>query len=201
MLPYAPRVSVEPTNSFVEGDNLDVLARLPEASYDLVYIDPPYNTGHDFAYADDFRQAGGGRRSRHDAWVAMMRPRLEQARRVLAVTGAIAVSIDDGEMPRLRLLMDEVFGEDQLLAQVVVNLNPKGRQLGGGFAVSHEYLLVYAVDAPALRPGGLDLRDRRSGGLPAGGLRRAALSAPAAAQHQQEVQPGHRTHPALPAVG
>jgi adenine-specific DNA-methyltransferase len=77
----------------------------------------------------------------------MMRPRLEAARGLLADRGAIFVSIDDNEAAYLRLLMDEVFGEANFLAQVVVNLNPKGRQLGKGFATSHEYLLVYAKDA------------------------------------------------------
>jgi len=124
---------------FVEGDNLDVLARLASGSVDLVSIDPPYNTGNGFAWTD--------RWGRHDAWVEMMRPRLAAARRVLRETGAIFVSIDDHEVAHLRLLMDEVYGEDNFLAQVVVNLNPKGRQLGGGFATSHEYLLVYARDA------------------------------------------------------
>ena len=134
-------------NTFIEGDNLDVLPTL-EAEFgkvDLVYIDPPYNTGNEFAYRDDIRGEQGG--SRHDAWVAMMRPRLEAARELLAETGAIFVSIDDNEAAHLRLLMDEVFGEANFLAQVVVNLNPKGRQLGKGFATSHEYLLVYARDA------------------------------------------------------
>ena len=65
-------------NTFVEGDNLEVLATLEPASVDLVYIDPPYNTGNDFAYHDDFRHGAGSgsRATRHDAWVAMMRPRL-----------------------------------------------------------------------------------------------------------------------------
>ena len=76
----------------------------------------------------------------------MMRPRLEAARAVLASTGAIYVSIDDNEAAHLRLLLDEVFGETNFLAQIVVNLNAKGRQLGKGFATSHEYLLVYAAD-------------------------------------------------------
>jgi adenine-specific DNA-methyltransferase len=132
----------QPWNLFVEGDNLDLLPRVPELvgrPVDLVYIDPPYNTGNDFAYHDDFRG--------HHAWVEMMRPRLAAARDVLAATGAIFVSIDDHEAAHLRLLMDEVYGEDNFLAQVVVNLNPKGRQLGKGFATSHEYLLVYARDA------------------------------------------------------
>jgi adenine-specific DNA-methyltransferase len=137
---------VEPWNTFVEGDNLDVLPRLAEAGerFDLVYIDPPYNTGNDFAYADDIRGADGRRRGRHDAWVAMMRPRLEAARAVMTDRSAIFVSIDDNEAAYLRLLLDDVFGEDGFLAQIAVNLNPKGRQLGGGFATSHEYLLVYA---------------------------------------------------------
>ena len=129
---------MRPTNVFVEGDNLEVVPRL-DAPFDLIYLDPPYNTGNPFAYADKLPG--------HEAWVAMMRPRLLAGRSVLAETGAIAVSIDDHEVAYLRLLMDEVFGEPNFLGQVVVNLNPKGRQLGGGFATSHEYLLVYARDA------------------------------------------------------
>jgi len=138
---------VPPWNTFVEGDNLDVLPTVVAGfgEVDLVYIDPPYNTGNDFAYADDIRGQDG--LSRHEAWVAMMRPRLVAARGVMSERSAIWVSIDDNEAAHLRLLMDEVFGEANFLAQVVVNLNPKGRQLGNGFATSHEYLLVYARDA------------------------------------------------------
>ncbi|MBF4161717.1 site-specific DNA-methyltransferase [Nocardioides acrostichi] len=137
------------TNRFVEGDNLEVLTSLAARRevFDLVYLDPPYNTGHRFAYTDDVCPAPG--ETRHEAWTAMMRPRLAAAREVLAEHGAIAVSIDDGEVAHLRLLLDEIFGEANRLAQVVVQLNPKGRQLGGGFATSHEYLLVYARDAAA----------------------------------------------------
>jgi adenine-specific DNA-methyltransferase len=134
---------VEPWNTFVEGDNLDVLPRLAAAGdrYDVVYLDPPYNTGNPFAYND---RVAGPRADRHRAWVAAMRPRLEAVRDVLTERGAVFVSIDDHEVAYLRLLMDEVFGEDGFLAQIVVNLNAKGRQLGAGFATSHEYLLVYA---------------------------------------------------------
>jgi adenine-specific DNA-methyltransferase len=132
-------LTVAAWNTFIEGDNLDVLPTLGPGSVDLVYIDPPYNTGNDFAYRDSY--------STHAEWVAMMRPRLEAARSVLADSGAIFVSIDDNEAAYLRLLMDEVYGEANLLAQIVVNLNPKGRQLGRGFATSHEYLLAYAKDA------------------------------------------------------
>lgn len=134
-------------NTFVEGDNLDVLATLEDGSVDLVYTDPPYNTGNDFAYLDSFGRGRGKGGDRHAAWTAMMRPRLEQVRRVLCPSGALFISIDDNEVHHLRLLLDDVFGERNFLAQVVVNLNAKGRQLGGGFATSHEYVLVYARDA------------------------------------------------------
>ena len=134
-------------NVFVEGDNLDVLASMQPGSVDVIYTDPPYNTGNNFAYADSFRTDGGGLAGRHDAWVAMMRPRLVAMRDVLAARGALYLSIDDNEAAHLRLLLDEVFGEANFLAQIVVNLNPKGRQLGRGFATSHEYLMVYARDA------------------------------------------------------
>jgi len=129
-------------NEFVEGDNLDVLPHLGEY-VDLIYIDPPYNTGNEFAYHD--------RHGEHDEWVAMMRPRLVAGRERLRDTGAIFVSIDDNEAAYLRLLMDEVFGEDNFVAQIVVNLNAKGRQLGKHFATSHEYLLVYAKDVRRTR--------------------------------------------------
>lgn len=139
-------------NTVVTGDNLDVLPRLEPGSVDLVYTDPPYNTGNDFAYADRFSDTvrnsphADPYARRHAAWTAMMRPRLEAVRELLAPHGAVFVSIDDNEAAHLRLLMDEVFGEANFLAQVVVNLNPKGRQLGRGFATSHEYVLAYARD-------------------------------------------------------
>jgi adenine-specific DNA-methyltransferase len=139
---------MEPWNTFVEGDNLDVLPRLGPAygPFDVVYLDPPYNTGNPFAYSD---KLDGPRSDRHRAWSALVRPRLEAVRDVMSERAAVFVSIDDNEVARLRLLMDEVFGEDRFVAQIVVNLNPKGRQLGRGFATSHEYLLVYARSMPA----------------------------------------------------
>ncbi len=129
-------------NTLVEGDNLEVMTGLADGSIDLICTDPPYNTGNDFAYRD----AAGRPAERHQAWAAMMRPRVEQMWRVLALSGALFVSIDDNEVHHLRVLLDEVFGERNFLAQLVVNLNPKGRQLGRGFATSHEYVLVYARD-------------------------------------------------------
>ncbi|WP_322920113.1 site-specific DNA-methyltransferase [Nocardioides renjunii] len=146
-----PPVPALPWNAFHAGDNLDVLPRLEPGSVDVVYTDPPYNTGNDFAYADRFRDGSHADpyAGRHAAWTAMMRPRLLAVREVLAQHGAVFVSIDDNEVAHLRLLMDEVFGEANFLAQVVVSLNPKGRQLGRGFATSHEYVLAYARHLPA----------------------------------------------------
>ncbi|MBL8863747.1 MAG: site-specific DNA-methyltransferase [Planctomycetes bacterium] len=140
----------------VEGDNLDVLALLAEerpGSLDLVYLDPPYNRRHERAYPDDFaaaRGSGGGPadpRGSHARWLAFLRPRVELARVLLAERGVLAASIDDVEVARLRILLDEVFGEENFVAQIVVSLNPKGRQLAPFFATSHEYLLIVARDA------------------------------------------------------
>jgi adenine-specific DNA-methyltransferase len=138
---------VQPWNTFAEGDNLDVVPRLAATydPFDVVYLDPPYNTGNPFAYRD---KLAGRRADRHRTWGEMMRPRLEVVRDAMSPRGAVFVSIDDHEAARLRLLMDDVFGEDNFVAQIVVNLNPKGRQLGWGFATSHEYLLVYARALP-----------------------------------------------------
>jgi len=154
----APRLRLVPVapgpvvwNTLHAADNLEVLPRLEPCSVDVVYTDPPYNTGNDFTYADRFRDGSHAdpHAGRHAAWTAMMRPRLEAVREVLAPHGAVFVSIDDNEAAHLRLLMDEVFGEANFLAQIVVNLNPKGRQLGRGFATSHEYVLAYARHLPA----------------------------------------------------
>jgi adenine-specific DNA-methyltransferase len=154
---------VQPWNVFVEGDNLDVLPRLAPSygPFDVVYLDPPYNTGNPFVYDD---RHDGPRSVRHERWAAMVRPRLEAVREVMSERGAVFVSIDDHEVTRLRLLLDEVYGEEQFVAQIVVNLNPKGRQLGRGFATSHEYLLVYARSMPdcaldASSPSLVDPRD------------------------------------------
>ena len=137
------------------GDNLPVLKLLePElgGQVDLIYIDPPYNTGSLLTYADDFRRsAGGGSAARrgegHSRWLSMMLPRLTVARRLMSERGVIAVSIDDNEVHRLRMLLDELFGEGCFVAQIAVSLNPKGRQLARHFATSHEYLLLYAKNA------------------------------------------------------
>src|SRR5690606_33378986 len=130
-------------NLFIEGDNLEVL-KLLQKSYSsqvkLIYIDPPYNTGKDFVYKDDFkdsianykrltgqiddegnplttnREASG---RFHTDWLSMMLPRLRLAQQLLTRDGAIFVSCDEGEQARLRLAMDEVFGEENFVADMV----------------------------------------------------------------------------------
>lgn len=108
-----------------------------------VYIDPPYNTGSVFAdYADKVD---------HGMWLAMMRERLELLRETLAPSGSLWLHIDDSEMAYAKVLLDEVFGRVNFVSAIVVENNPKGRQLGKFFAGSHDHLLVYARDIRHVR--------------------------------------------------
>lgn len=159
-------------NVFIEGDNLEVLKLLQKAYNDkikLIYIDPPYNTGSDFVYNDDFSDGlrgyleytgqldeEGNRTTaqadtsgrRHSRWLSMMYPRLVLARNLLTQDGIIAVSIDDNEFANLRAMLDEVFGAENFLNTFVWVSNIKGRQIQGlGAAGTKEYVVVYARDA------------------------------------------------------
>ena len=152
-------------NLFIEGDNLEVL-KLLQKSYagrvKLIYIDPPYNTGNDFVYKDDFREPldsylqksgqadaeglltsnpkAGGRF--HSDWLNMMLPRLMLARTLLSEDGVIFVSIDDNEMANLRQMMDEVFGGENYLSTIIIESNKRG-QTYKAISKTHEYLLCY----------------------------------------------------------
>ena len=155
-------------NIFIEGDNLEVL-KLLQKSYagqvKMIYIDPPYNTGSDFVYRDDFSEpleqylrltgqadeAGvllttnpraAGRY--HSNWLSMMYPRLRLAKTLLRDDGVIFVSIDDNEVQNLKALLEEVFGSENFVAQIVVQSNPRGRQSEKFVATVHEYLLIFA---------------------------------------------------------
>lgn len=154
-------------NVFIEGDNLEVLKLMQKAYNDkvkLIYIDPPYNTGNDFVYNDDFRDGlkayleytgqiddqgsltsssanAAGRL--HSRWLSMMYPRLVMARNLLTQDGVMFVSIDENEATNLRSLLDEVFGRENFLGQVTVVSNLKGRSDDRFFATAHSYLLVY----------------------------------------------------------
>jgi len=153
-------------NAIIEGDNLEVLKLLQHAYHGkvkLIYIDPPYNTGGDFIYPDDYaeglnsylqftRQANeegvklttnvntSGRY--HSRWLTMMYPRLFLARNLLREDVVIFVYIYDHEVNNLRLLMDEIFGEENFVAQLTIQTNPKGRVLDPHFARTHDFVLV-----------------------------------------------------------
>ncbi len=158
-------------NLMIEGDNLEVL-KLLQKSYSgkvkLIYIDPPYNTGKDFVYPDDFRDSiknyleltgqvgdGGQRLSTnteasgrfHTDWLNMMYPRLKLARQLLSEDGVLCVSIDDNEVDHLVRECNELFGEENFIGLVVVQLNPRGRHLDRFIARTHEYLALYVRDA------------------------------------------------------
>jgi len=172
-------------NLFVEGDNLEALKLLQESylgKVKLIYIDPPYNTGNDFVYEDDFAEssadylARSGQKSAtgdrlvanteangrfHSDWLSMMYPRLRLARSLLTSNGVIVVSIDDSEVARLTQLCDEVFGVENHVETLVWK-----RRYGGGakerhFASIHEYLVVYARDLSQLEELFVDLTDEQ----------------------------------------
>lgn len=149
-----PALPREVGNVFIEGDNLDAL-KLLEASFGpavkAIYIDPPYNTGSPLLYRDRFRHDDGG--DRHAGWLSMMLPRLVVARRLLRLDGLLLVSIDDHEHHRLRLLLDELFGEEQFLGTFVWQAKRGGGSDNAGLVQDHEYVLCYARDRNRVKLG------------------------------------------------
>jgi adenine-specific DNA-methyltransferase len=156
-------------NIFVTGDNIDALRHFVNAyenQIKLIYIDPPYNTGKEFTYNDEFefndeklkltlrytdeeiiRLKSIQGKSSHSAWLTFMYPRLKIAQRLLKDDGVIFVSIDDNEQANLRLLMDDVFGECNFVAEIIARTNPRGRTFDKYIAKTHEYLLVYTKES------------------------------------------------------
>ena len=170
---------------FIEGENLEVLKLLYKSYFGrvkLIYIDPPYNTGNDFIYHDDFsdplaaylRQTGqmtedgdmtttapekNGRL--HSNWLSMMYPRLSMARQMLKEEGVILISINDAEVANLRQLCDDVFGPENFIAQMVWE---KGRKNDAKLlSVGHEYILVYARSLAALKEAKTVWREEKPG--------------------------------------
>ena len=155
-------------NLYIEGDNLEVLKLLQETylgKIKMIYIDPPYNTGNDFVYDDDFAQdtdeylANSGQYDEdgnhmvqnaenngrfHTDWLNMLYPRLKLARDLLSDDGVIFISIDDNEVENAKKIGKEIFGDGGFISQLVVVSNLKGRNDGKHFASCHEYLLVFA---------------------------------------------------------
>ena len=154
-------------NLYIEGDNLDVLKLLQETylgKIKMIYIDPPYNTGNDFVYNDDFAENAneylansgqfddeGNRLVQntesngryHTDWLNMVYTRIKLAKDLLADDGIIFISIDDNEQENLKKICDEIFGSANFVAQLATVMNLKGNNDQFGFAGTHEYTLVY----------------------------------------------------------
>lgn len=146
----------------IEGDNYHSLAVLNfthRESIDLIYIDPPYNTGNkDFVYTDRFNSEYVDKDDpfRHSKWLAFIEKRLRLAKSVMKDTGAIFISIDDNEQAPLKMLCDEVFGDKNFIGKIIIQSNPRGSQASKHFAVTHEYLLAYAKQIEKVRIDGFD---------------------------------------------
>ena len=154
-------------NLYIEGDNLEVLKLLQESYFGkikMIYIDPPYNTGNDFVYKDNFatdretelfesgqideynrRMVANPETSGryHSDWLTMMYPRLKLARNLLTDDGVIFISIDDNEVHNLRKICDEVFGEVNFVANVVWQKKYAATNDSKGFSATHDHIIIY----------------------------------------------------------
>lgn len=170
-LKYIPEDSVNPEtteNLYIEGDNLEVLKLLRQNYYGaikMIYIDPPYNTGNDFVYNDNFsmdkkesdilegdisdlgeRYTVNSKSSNkyHANWLNMMYPRLRIAKDLLKDDGIIYISIDSNEMENLQRICNEVFGEENLISNIIWVNNERGRSIDRFISNTNEYILMYA---------------------------------------------------------
>lgn len=151
----------KPTNLLIEGDNyhaLSVLNYTHRESFDVIYADPPYNTGNkSWRYNNDYIEKDDD--FRHSKWLSYIYKRLLLAKNLLSESGILVFAIDDYEAHTLRLLLDEVMGEDNRLGTVAVVHNPRGRNDDRFFATQHEYMLVYAKDRNKAVLGDFELTD------------------------------------------
>ncbi len=177
-------------NMLIVGDNLDALKLLQESylgKIKMIYIDPPYNTGHDFVYHDNFtvkkddyednttnkesaklisedefleNSKSNGRF--HSDWLNMIYPRLKLARNLLTDDGAIFISINDAEQANMKKMCDEIFGEDNFLYQLSVVNNLNGNDNSSGMMETQEYCIVYAKRAEGFNMGVLPLEDEEA---------------------------------------
>ena len=135
-----------PNHLLIEGDNLEALTALSyshEGKIDVIYIDPPYNTGNkDFVYNDSYVDSEDS--YRHSKWLSFMHKRLKIAKRLLSDKGVIFISIDDNEQANLKLLSDEVFNKDNFIAQVIWERAYSPVNLKKHFSESHDYIICYA---------------------------------------------------------
>ena len=174
-------------NLYIEGDNLEVLKILREdylGKVKMIYIDPPYNTGNDFVYEDDFSQTSGEFRGKsgmfdedgnmilqnyevnsesngrfHTDWLNMIYPRLKVARDLLTEDGVIFISIDDNEVENLRKVCDEVFGERNFIAQLIWERAYSPKNDARFISNSHDYIIMFAKNIDNYVIGRLDRTD------------------------------------------
>ena len=146
-------------NSIYCGDNLEILKHLLNSNsseVDMIYIDPPYNTGKDFTFRDSFKHdrykklpslKEAGATNPHSLWRQFMTPRLEKSRELLADRGLIFISIDDNELHNLRSIMNEIYGEQNFIATLVRQSGVAPRQDAKHVAIQHDYVVIYAKNA------------------------------------------------------
>ena len=165
-------------NMIIRGDNLEALkALLPkfEGRIKCIYIDPPYNTGNEgWVYNDNVNDPKikkwlgevvgkeGEDLSRHDKWLCMMYPRLRLLQRLLSDDGAIFISIDDAELPNLRLMLDEVFGINNFITSLIWHKNYAPKSSAKYFSEDHDYIVVYAKNKSVWRPNLLPRTDEQN---------------------------------------
>lgn len=148
-------------NLYIEGDNLEVLKQLQKTYFNrikMIYIDPPYNTGNDFVYSDNYRDNIANYKiqtsqnvssnpntsgSFHTKWLNLLYPRLILAKNLLSNDGVIYISIDDNEIDNLKKICNEIFGESNFIAQAIVQKSTNGMGDKKGFSKNHEYILCY----------------------------------------------------------
>ena len=172
-------------NLYIEGDNLEVLKLLQESYLNkvkMIYIDPPYNTGNDFIYNDDFKMTNkeyadelgkidedGNRMFKntdsngrfHSDWCSMMYSRLILARKLLMEEGVVFISIDDNELENLTKMCNEIFGQENFIANMIWQQGKKSS--GNLIGVNHEYMLVFAKDKTVIDKPETSFRQRKEG--------------------------------------
>ena len=186
--PYCSTGSVDfdtTENLYIEGDNLEVLKLLQETylgKIKMIYIDPPYNTGSDFVYDDDFAQSTDGYLANsgqydedgnrmvqntesngrfHTDWLNMIYPRLKLAKDLLTDDGVVFVSIDANESHNLRKICEEIFGASNFVSEIIIQNNPRGRQSDRFIATAHEYLLCFCKNSMSCVLNGLPLSEEQ----------------------------------------
>ena len=190
--PYCSTGSVDfdtTENLYIEGDNLEVLKLLQETylgKIKMIYIDPPYNTGNDFVYNDEFgirNEEWNGISGNYDAdgnqivgaleknteangrfhtdWLNMIYPRLKLAKDLLTEDGVVFVSIDANESHNLRKICEEVFGSSNFVSEIIIQNNPRGRQSDRFIATAHEYLLCFCKNSMSCVLNGLPLSEEQ----------------------------------------